>query len=213
MMEGSSLDEHIDEFNKVCDALETIDEGLKDESKALLLISLLPKSYEHFVDALLYGRQTLSLEEVKSALGIKKLKDKQEKADSESGEGLMARGRPEKREGKGKKQGRSKSKQKQLKCFHCHKEGHFKRDFPERKSKIKDPKDKVGNAAIATDESSYETAEVLIASKEKIQGEWVLDSGCTFHMCPNRNYFTSYQSCDGGMVLMENNCICKVVGI
>ena len=32
-------------------------------------------------------------------------------------------------------------------------------------------------------------------------------------MCPNRNYFTSYQSCDGGMVLMGNNCICKVVGI
>ncbi|KAH9679108.1 reverse transcriptase Ty1/copia-type domain-containing protein [Citrus sinensis] len=131
MMEGSSLDEHIDEFNKVCDALETIDEGLNDESKALVLISSLPKSYEHFVDALLYGRQTLSLEEVKSALGTKKLKDKQEKADSEA--------------------------------------GHFKRDCPERKSKIKDSKDKVGNAAIATDESSYETAEVLIASKEKIQ--------------------------------------------
>ncbi|KAH9803501.1 hypothetical protein KPL71_001790 [Citrus sinensis] len=213
MMEGSSLDEHIDEFNKVCDALETINEGLSDESKALLLISSLPKSYEHFVDALLYGRQTLSLEEVKSALGTKKLKDKQEKADSESGEGLMARGRPEKREGKWKKQGRSKSKHKQLKCLHCHKEGHFKRDCPERKSKIKDSKDKVGNAAIATDESNYETAEVLIASKEKIQGEWVLDSGCTFHMCPNRNYFTSYQSCDSGMVLMGNNSICKVVGI
>ena len=76
MIEWSSLDEHIDEFNKVCDALETIDEGLSDESKALLLISSLPKSYEHFVDALLYGRQTLYLEEVTSALGTKKLKDK-----------------------------------------------------------------------------------------------------------------------------------------
>ncbi|KAH9658076.1 Integrase catalytic domain-containing protein [Citrus sinensis] len=70
MIEGASLDEHIDEFNKVCDELETIDEGLSDESKALLLISSLPKSYEHFVDALLYGRQSLSLEEVKSALAI-----------------------------------------------------------------------------------------------------------------------------------------------
>ena len=44
MIEGASLDEHIDEFNKVCDELETIDEGLSDESKALLLISSLPKS-------------------------------------------------------------------------------------------------------------------------------------------------------------------------
>ncbi|KAH9723770.1 hypothetical protein KPL70_007243 [Citrus sinensis] len=84
MIEGASLNEHIDEFNKVCDELETIDEGLSDESKALLLISSLPKSYEHFVDALLYGRQTLSLEEVKSALGTTKLKDKQDNPESES---------------------------------------------------------------------------------------------------------------------------------
>ncbi|KAH9658397.1 hypothetical protein KPL70_023479 [Citrus sinensis] len=102
MIEGASLTEHVDEFNKVCDELETIDEGLSDESKALLLISSLPKSYEHFVDALLYGRQTLSLEEVKSALGTKKLKDKQDNPESESSEGLMARGRPEKRDNKGK---------------------------------------------------------------------------------------------------------------
>ena len=32
-------------------------------------------------------------------------------------------------------------------------------------------------------------------------------------MCPNRNYFTLYQSYDGSMVLMGNNSICKVVGI
>ncbi|KAH9678410.1 hypothetical protein KPL71_025698 [Citrus sinensis] len=157
--------------------------------------------------------QSLSLEEVKSALGTKKLKDKQDNSESESSEGLMARGRSEKKEYKGKKQGRSKSKQKHLKCFHCHKEGHFKRDCPERKTKQKEPKDKSGNAAIATEETSFETAEVLIATKEKTQGQWVLDSGCTFHMSPNRNYFTTYQSCDGGMVLMGNNSVCKVVEI
>ena len=65
MLEGSSLDEHLDEFNKVCDTLETIDAALEDEDKVLLLISSLPKSYEHFIDALMYGRHTLSLDEVK----------------------------------------------------------------------------------------------------------------------------------------------------
>ncbi|KAH9734079.1 hypothetical protein KPL71_017263 [Citrus sinensis] len=82
MIEGASLNEHIDEFNKVCDELETIDEGLSDERKALLLISSLPKSYEHFVDTLLYEMQTLSLKEVKSALGTKKLKDKQDNPEN-----------------------------------------------------------------------------------------------------------------------------------
>ena len=76
MIEGASFDEHTNEFNKVCNELETINEGLSDESKALLLISSLLKSYEHFVDALLYRRQALSLEKVKYALGTTKLKDK-----------------------------------------------------------------------------------------------------------------------------------------
>ncbi|KAH9697198.1 hypothetical protein KPL71_023512 [Citrus sinensis] len=213
MIKGAPLDEYMDEFNKVCDELETIDEGLSDESKALLLISSLPKSYEHFMDALLYGRQTLSLEEVKFALGTKKLKDKQDNPECESSEGLMARGISKKRENKGKNQGISKSKKKHLKCFCCHKEGHFKRDCPERKSKQKEPKDKSGNAAIATEETSFETTEVLVATKEKPQGQWVLDSGCAFHMSPNRSYFTRYQSCDAGIVLMRNNSVCKVVGI
>lgn len=41
MVEGSSLEEHIDEFNKACDTLETIDAALDDDGKALLLISSL----------------------------------------------------------------------------------------------------------------------------------------------------------------------------
>ncbi|KAH9750946.1 Integrase catalytic domain-containing protein [Citrus sinensis] len=179
MIEEASLNEHVDEFNIVCDELETIDEGLSDDSKALLLISSLPKSYKHFVDTLLYRRQTLSLEEVKSALGTKKLKDKQDNPESESSEGVMARGRPEKRESRGKKQDRSKSKQKNLKCFHCHKEGHFKRHCPERKNKNKETKERTGNTAIAIEEEgSFETAGVLIATSQKPQGQWVLDSGC-----------------------------------
>lgn len=68
----------------------------------------LPKSYKHFIEALLYGRQTLSLEEFKSALGIKKLKDKKKVIDNEFSEGLMARGKFEKKENKEKKQGRFK---------------------------------------------------------------------------------------------------------
>lgn len=73
MVNGSSLEEHIDEFNKVCDTLETIDEGLNDEGKTLLLISSLPQSYSNFVDALMYGRQILSLYEVKATLNTRGL--------------------------------------------------------------------------------------------------------------------------------------------
>ncbi|KAH9657534.1 hypothetical protein KPL70_023118 [Citrus sinensis] len=76
MAEESSLDDHIDEFNQVCDTLETIDEGLDDEGKALLLVSSLPQSYSNLVDALMYGRSTLSLDEVKTALNTRGLQEK-----------------------------------------------------------------------------------------------------------------------------------------
>src|SRR3954471_3044101 len=32
-------------------------------------------------------------------------------------------------------------------------------------------------------------------------------------MCPRSEWFITYQPCDGGTVLMENNAECKVVGI
>ncbi|KAK2999560.1 hypothetical protein RJ639_023203 [Escallonia herrerae] len=42
---------------------------------------------------------------------------------------------------------------------------------------------------------------------------WILDTGCSYHMCPNRDWFATYCSFDGGKVLMGNNVACKVVGI
>ena len=91
MVEGSSLDDHINEFNQVCDTLETIGEGLDDEGKALLLVSSLPQSYSNFMDALMYGRQTLSLDEVKAALSTRGLQEKS--SNMMNVEGLSVKGK------------------------------------------------------------------------------------------------------------------------
>ena len=52
-----------------------------------------------------------------------------------------------------------------------------------------------------------------MATENNQKGKWVIDSGCTFHMCPFRSYFTEYQEFDGGRVIMENNYICRIIGI
>ncbi|KAH9687674.1 hypothetical protein KPL70_014852 [Citrus sinensis] len=208
MAEGASLEEHIDEFNKVCDTLKTIDAALDDEGKALLLISLLPKSYKNLVDALMYGRQTLTLDEVKSALNTRELQTKQGHLENSGSEGLTAKVKTDKK----KKKGKSKNKERDLKCFQCHKEGHFKRDCPEKKFKTKDSRNQSGDAVVV-EEEGYESAGVCVATKDSQKGKWVMDSGCTFHMCPFRNYFNEYQAIDGGRVMMGNNSICKIIGI
>ncbi|KAH9657439.1 hypothetical protein KPL70_023077 [Citrus sinensis] len=103
-----------------------------------------------------------------------------------------------------------------LEDINCHKEGHFKKDCPERKNKEKDGPKRNGDVAVASDEKDddgYDSAGVLLATGTQTNGKWVLDSGCTYHMCPDKNLFTSYRLFNGGEVMMGNNSLCKVVGL
>jgi hypothetical protein len=45
-----------------------IDIKFEDEDKAMMLLTSLPTSYEHLMTTLLYGKETLELEEVLRAL-------------------------------------------------------------------------------------------------------------------------------------------------
>ncbi|KAH1072965.1 hypothetical protein J1N35_025293 [Gossypium stocksii] len=40
--------------------------------------------------------------------------------------------------------------------------------------------------------------------------EWILDSRYSFHMCPNREWFSTYSSVEGGVVRMGNDSSSKV---
>jgi len=66
--------EQLVEFNKILDDLANIEVNMEDEDKALLLLCSLPKSFGHFKDTILYGKEgTTTLEEVQSALRTKEL--------------------------------------------------------------------------------------------------------------------------------------------
>ena len=54
---------------------------------------------------------------------------------------------------------------------------------------------------------------MCVATESTDKGKWVLDSGCTFHMCPYKNYLTEYHDLDGGRVMMGNNAMCKIISI
>ncbi|KAH9722806.1 hypothetical protein KPL70_006847 [Citrus sinensis] len=88
MKDGVAIKDHLDEFNKLILDLENVNIDLEDEDRALILQSSLPDSVEHFVDTLLYGRQTLTLKDVKSALESKDSKKRSNGKDQSYGEGL-----------------------------------------------------------------------------------------------------------------------------
>ena len=211
MAEGKDLQGHIDEFNKLIVDLENIEVEYEDEDKALVLLHSLPKSYETFVDILKHGRETISLDDVVGALRSKELQKKIQVKES-SGDGLVVRGRSDKKEFKGRS-GRSKSRdgKRSFKCYTCHEEGHMKRDCPKRNGT--NGNNKGGDAAIAQADKGYESAEVLVVTTKHSDRQWIMDSGCSFHMTPNRGWFETFEENIGGDVLLGNNRPCKVIGI
>ncbi|GKB14200.1 hypothetical protein Tco_0848123 [Tanacetum coccineum] len=84
---GGSQSEHIDEFQKLVGDLAAIDTAISDEDQALLLLTSLPSSYDNFVETLLYGRDTLKLEDVLATLNSRELQNITE-AKGDGGEGL-----------------------------------------------------------------------------------------------------------------------------
>ena len=220
MVEGTSILSHLDKFDSLVMDLENIDAKIDDEDKALLLLCSLPQSFKHFRDTLIYGKETVSYQEIKSALKSKEQIDKNITGESRENqaEGLVVRGRMDKREFySSRSKSRSKSRHRNLECRYCHKMGHIKSDCFKLKNKLKQKEKFV--------EKTIESAEASVASDEnfgniffatddrtKSKNEWILDSGCSYHMCPNRDLFSTYESCNGGIVLMGNNAACDVVG-
>lgn len=47
-----------------------------------------------------------------------------------------------------------------------------------------------------------EIVEVLTMVSSPIESKWIMDSGCSFHVCPNKDWFKDLEPIDGEKVLM-----------
>ncbi|KAL8471904.1 hypothetical protein ACS0TY_029223 [Phlomoides rotata] len=228
MVDGKPILEQLDEFSKILDDLENIDIKMEEEDKALIILSALPKSFENFKDTFLFGRQSLlTLEDVQIALRSKELQKATDQASSSTGEGLTVKGKHQKKinfkkgntdKWQNKKDTEAVTGTEVRKCFHCHEPGHYKKNCPKWKTFMKKLKgkgqDNQANPTVDNEKTSrYDSSEVLSVISAKVSTEWVLDSRCSFHMSPIREWFQDFQNQDGGTVLLGNNQTCRVRGI
>ncbi|KAK3017139.1 hypothetical protein RJ639_007435 [Escallonia herrerae] len=58
-------------------------------------------------------------------------------------------------------------------------------------------------------EDNYDGVDVLSVTISSSDGGWILDTGCSYDTCPNKDWFATYRSFDGGKVLMGKDVACK----
>jgi len=208
---GSSLNDHITVFNQLVADLLNLDEEFKDEDLALMLLSSLPDEFEHLETTLLHGKENVSLDAVCSALYSYELRqhEKRKNKSAVGDEALVARGRHQNQKNGNKGRSKSKSRVAKDECAFCKEKGHWKKDCPKLKKKGKAPQD--ANVAECTSETS--DCSLVVSPTNSHSNEWILDSGCTYHMSPVRKWFFDYEELNGGVVYMGNDNPCKTVGI
>ncbi|KAG8477711.1 hypothetical protein CXB51_027707 [Gossypium anomalum] len=197
--EGASVHEHLTVFKEILSNLEAMEVQYDKEDLGLILLCSLPPSYSTFRDTILYSRESLTVDEVYDSLtSYDKMKHLVVKPDSQ-GEGLIVRGRQDRNTDDDR--GRT---QEEIIVLNLR---------VDRSLQIegKQPENS-GEADVVED---YSDGELLVASvnDSKVSEEWILDSGCTFHMSPNRDWFTTYETVSEGVVLMGNNASCKIAGV
>ena len=207
---STTMNDHITKFNQLVTDLLNMDETFKDEDLALMLLVSLPEEFEFLETTLLHGRSDISLSEVCAALYSyeQRKKDKQKNSIRDT-EALVVRGRSYTRKKTQKGRSKSKSRLGKDECAFCHEKGHWKKNCPKLKNKGKAAVD----ACVAKHDTSDSELSLVASSSSFHSDEWILDSGCTYHMSPNREWFSDLVELNGGVVYMGNDNACKTVGI
>ncbi|KAE8673094.1 hypothetical protein F3Y22_tig00111812pilonHSYRG00176 [Hibiscus syriacus] len=207
---STSMNEHITAFNELVEDLLGMDETFKDEDLALMLLSSLPDEFEHLETTLLHGKDNVTLKDVTAALYSYELRKKTKKESKyEASETMVARGRSKIQKSKWRGRSKSKSRLGKDECAFCHEKGHWKKDCPKLKKKGKAAPD----ACVAHHDAHDSDISLVASSTTFHSDEWILDSGYTYHMSPNREWFSDLVELNAGVVYMGNDNACKTVGI
>ncbi|GKE21323.1 hypothetical protein Tco_1432835 [Tanacetum coccineum] len=179
MSPGTKLGDHIDEFNKLILDLANIDIEIEDEVQALMLLTSFPSSYENFMETLLYGRESLTMEDVLTTLNLRELKKRTEYTKEETSDGLYVRG------------------------WSDH-SGSSEDDSPMKKSSgfvKKSKRDQDSDSS--DDEGNAYFGETLVLVGNDEMAELVKDSGGSYHMTHMRDFLYKFKGFDGGSVQLD----------
>ena len=77
-----------------------------------------------------------------------------------------------------------------IKCYHCHGEGHIKRNCPKRKKEFQEKGNIENTPSIC--EFGYDRVDALTTLEKYENKMWIMDLGCSYHMTLQRHWFQNY---------------------
>ncbi|KAH9725397.1 hypothetical protein KPL70_007865 [Citrus sinensis] len=215
MKPGVSMHDHVSRFEKLLADLKNLDEDIKDEVKAMILLHSLPEKYDHFVTTLIYGKSVIVFKDICIALTSLEIQNNDKNSERASSEVLVSRDwAMEKHKKHGGKNSRSKSRSRNIaqdECAFCHEKDHWRKDCP--KAQKKDEKKPAAANMARKDEDSDYSLSITLAAYVASSSEWILDTGATYHLCPTKEWFTDFRNLKSGAVVTGNDQPCRTMGI
>ncbi|KAL0342024.1 UNVERIFIED_CONTAM: Retrovirus-related Pol polyprotein from transposon TNT 1-94 [Sesamum calycinum] len=220
---SKNIDENIDEFTKLVQDIKLIGD------KTLMIIPIVLLMLLMFTvvkAAIKYGRDNVCLDTVINGLKSKEMDIKTNKTSQPNNEVNMVRGRTKnrnsdykyRRHSKGRSRSRSRSrsksrsrddrnrddKTKERRCYNCGIKGHYIKDCRKPKRDNRENKYKEDTNAVTEN-----TGDVfMVCDVNNVHNlnmhEWLIDSGCTFHLSPFKEIFTTFKPGKFGSVSMAN---------
>lgn len=195
--------------------MKNLDENIKDEVKAMILLHLLSEEYSHFVTTLIYEKSVIVFEDVCTTLTNLEIQNNDKNSKRASSEALVSRDwAMERKKKRGGKNSRSKSRSRNIardECVFCHEKGHWRKDCP--KAQKRDGKKPAAANMTRKDEDSDYSRSITPVAYVASSSEWILDTGATYHLCHIKEWFTNFHNLESGTVVMRNDQLYRMIGI
>ena len=184
---SESLQQHLKNFIEIFDELAVIGEALAEEDKVISLLASLPDTFSVLVTTLEAMDKVPSWEDVMERLLHENEKMTSKKESSSSEDKVLY----------------SKRFNNTRKCFECNEPGHIRKNCKLLKKSKRDFKKGTANAAQQIEQEDEEvslyTAGLLTSKRNDTRNEWIIDSGCTHHMCSDQEMFREYEELSADM--------------
>ncbi|KAL2253784.1 UNVERIFIED_CONTAM: Retrovirus-related Pol polyprotein from transposon TNT 1-94 [Sesamum indicum] len=232
---SKNIDENLDDFTKLIQDIKLTGDKYINEYSPIVLLNAIPESYSDVKAAIKYERDSVNLETVVNGLKSKELDLKVNKPSQNQHEINAVRGRTKFRNFNPRYNSRSRSRNnysrsksrsretslkndkiKDRRCYNCGIKGHYIKDCrkPRRENKDRnyDDKDRTNNVTIESNGEVFTVYEVNSVNSFDMN-EWLIDSGCTFHMSPFKDIFSNLRYEHVGFVSMANEKKCEIKGL